>query len=117
MAYDEFLVERIRRILSPYEKYVEEKRMMGGLIFMLKGKMCCGVDNSRLMVRVLKEKYESSLKKQHCSEMNFTGKTMKGFLFVHEDGFVQDKELKTWINLGIEFVEKEVSNVKSFRNM
>ena len=112
MAYNENLAVRIRKILSPYKKKVVEKKMMGGLTFMLHNKMCCGIVKDDLMVRVIESKYRSSLNKPHCRVMDFTGKPLKGFLFVDKKGFATDKELKNWIGLGIEFVNASVKNKK-----
>ena len=106
MAYNEFLADRVRNILHPYAEEIEEKKMMGGLTFMLKSKMCCGIVKDDLMVRVIEEKYESSLQRPYCREMDFTGKPLKGFLFVDIEGLESDADLKEWINLGIEFVSQ-----------
>ncbi|HLB00180.1 MAG TPA: TfoX/Sxy family protein [Bacteroidota bacterium] len=78
MPYDEHLVGRIRAALLPRRREVEEKKMMGGLTFMLKGKMCCGVIGDTLMVRVVDGKYSPSLAKPHCREMDFSGPTETG---------------------------------------
>ena len=80
MAYDEKLAYRIRRLL-PRAK-VEEKKMMGGLTFMVNGKMCVGILKDNLMARIGPDVYELALHKKGCREMNFTGKPMKGFVFV-----------------------------------
>lgn len=72
---------------------------------MYKGKMAVGIVKDDLMVRVVASKYESSLGKPHCREMDFTGRPMKGFLFVGPEGFDTDRQLEEWIGLGIEFAE------------
>ncbi len=104
MAYNELLADRIRNALRTREG-VEEKKMFGGLAFMYKGKMACGIVKDDLMVRVVPSKYEVSLQKPHCREMDFTGKPMKGFLYVEPEGFDTDRQLDEWIGLGIEFAE------------
>ena len=109
MAYSEFLSDRVRYILEPLAESIEEKKMMGGLTFMLKNKMCCGIVNDDLMVRVVEEKYQASLQKPHCRKMDFTGKALKGFLFVDAEGIESDVDLKEWIDLGVEFVEKQLN--------
>lgn len=106
MPYDELLAKRIRNILTPYEKHVEEKKMIGGLCFMYKGKMSCGIVKEDLMVRVVREKYDASLEKPHCRVMDFTGKVLKGFLYVDKEGIQTEKQLRAWLVLGIEFVEE-----------
>jgi len=105
MPFNEQLAVRIREILSRFGDAVEEKKMMGGLTFMLKGKMCCGIMKDSLMVRVVNTKYESTLRKPCCRVMDFTGKPLKAFLLVDEPGFKTNQELSDWISLGIEFVE------------
>jgi TfoX/Sxy family transcriptional regulator of competence genes len=112
MPYDELLAKRIRNILTPYQKHVEEKKMMGGVCFMYKGKMSCGIVKEDLMVRVVHEKYESSLNKPHCRVMDFTGKVLEGFLYVDKEGIQTEKQLRSWIELGIEFVDKQGPKIK-----
>ena len=112
MPYDELLAKRIRNILTPYQKHLEEKRMIGGLCFMYKGKMSCGIVKDDLMVRVVGEKYESSLQKPYCRVMDFTGKVLKGFLYVDKEGTQTEKQLRSWLELGIEFVDKQGPKTK-----
>lgn len=108
MAYDEFLADRVRLRLSKLSG-VAEKKMMGGLVFMVNAKMCVGVDKEketntdRLMVRVGKLPYESLLRKKGSREMDFTGKAMRGFLFVDPEGFDSDENLDFWIEKALEF--------------
>ena len=112
MAYDEFLAKRVRNILTPYQKHIEEKKMMGGLCFMYKGKMSCGVEKEDLVVRVIDSKYDSSLQKPYCRKMDFTGKPLKGFLYVDNEGIKTEKQLHYWLELGIEFVEQQGLQMK-----
>lgn len=102
MAYDELLVDRVKqRFLST--DLLELKKMMGGIVFMLNGKMCLGVDRDkktgedRLMLRVGKERYENYLTLPGCRLMDFTGKPMKGFIYVYPEGFDLDKDLDQWV--------------------
>ncbi len=104
MAYNEHLADRIREQLQHLKK-VEEKKMMGGLCFMFKGKMCCGIVKDDLMVRVIESRYEEALSHPYGREMDFTGKPLKGFVFVAPDGFKKQKDLAYWIAMGVEFVE------------
>lgn len=115
MPYDELLAKRIRNVLTPYQKHLEEKKMIGGLCFMYKGKMSCGIVKEDLMVRVVGEKYESSLKKQHCRVMDFTGKVLKGFLYVDKEGIQTESQLRSWLELGIEFVDKQATETKAVK--
>ena len=86
MAYDEELADRVRRIFADRSVAFEEKRMMGGLCFMVDGKMCVGVEKERLMVRIDPEIYDEALGRKGCVPMDFTGKPMRGFVFVNEEG-------------------------------
>ena len=77
--------------------------MFGGLTFMLQGNMCCGVAGERLMVRVGPEKYDQALGQKHAQLMDFTGRPMKGFVFVGSEGLASDGELETWVQRGVDF--------------
>jgi TfoX/Sxy family transcriptional regulator of competence genes len=103
MAYNEKLAERIADTLMEMETDFEEKKMFGGLAFMINNKMCVGIVNDEMMLRVLDEQYHDVLKHNHVREMNFTGKTMKGFVFVEPEAFKTKKDLMKWIGLGVEF--------------
>jgi TfoX N-terminal domain len=109
MAYSEFLADRVRQRLS--KKIVIEKKMMGGLVFMVNEKMCVGVDidrksgQDRLMIRVGKDAHEKLISKKGCKEMDFTGKPMKGFLFIYPEGFDKEADLDFWIRQALEFNE------------
>lgn len=108
MAYSEYLVERIRQRLTK-AGMVEEKKMMGGLIFMVNEKMCIGVDIDkktnldRLMVRVGKLPYEELLNQKGSRKMDFTGTVMRGFLFIDPEGFDAEEDLDFWVERALEF--------------
>ncbi|MEQ1876711.1 MAG: TfoX/Sxy family protein [Bdellovibrionia bacterium] len=102
MAFDEALAERIRKLLKSDED-VLEKRMFGGLCFMHRGNMMCGIEKSRLMLRVGPEQYQKALSLKHASPMDFTGVPLKGFVFVAPLGYRNDKALKGWLRLGLKF--------------
>ena len=102
MPYDEMLVERVRGVLKG-KRNVMERKMFGGLTFMLQGNMCCGVAGDRLMVRVGAEKYDEALAQKHAQLMAFTGRPMKGFVYVDLEGVKKDKDLKGWVQRGVDF--------------
>ncbi len=108
MAFSEYLADRVRSRLSQ-AGLVEEKKMMGGLIFMVNGKMCIGVDidkgsnSDRLMVRVGKLPYQQLLEKEGSRQMDFTGKPMRGFLFIDPEGFDSEEDLDFWVTKALEF--------------
>ncbi len=82
---------------------VEEKKMMGGLTFMVNNKMCVGVLQDDLMARIDPAAYETALDKRGCREMNFTGKLMKGFVFISPDVTKTKEDLNYWIGLALEY--------------
>ena len=103
MAYDEMLQERIRWAVGG-RVGVTEKKMFGGVAFLLKGKMFCGIVKGDLMVRVGPERHEAALREPHVRPMDFTGRPMKGYVYVDPDGSGTDREVKRWAERGIEFV-------------
>ncbi|UCG22731.1 MAG: TfoX/Sxy family protein [Chloroflexota bacterium] len=103
MAYDEGLAERIGQIVID-RPGVSQKKMFGGLAFMLNDYMFCGVTDVELMARVGPDNYAASLAKEHVREMDFTGRSMKGYVFVAPEGLESDRELAYWVNLCAEFV-------------
>lgn len=103
MAYDEGLAERIQQILMD-RPGVSQKKMFGGLAFMMNDYMFCGVTNDELMARVGPDNYAESLAKEHVREMDFTGRSMKGYVFVAPEGVESDQELAYWVDLCAEFV-------------
>ncbi len=102
MSYNETLVNRIRELLV-HQLQVEEKNMFGGVCFMVNDKMCIGVVKDELMCRINPELDEIVLEKTGCRPMEFTGKRMKGFVFVNEEGLRSNKEYEYWLNLCLDF--------------
>ena len=96
MAYDEGLAERLREMLQPHSGIIE-KKMFGGLAFMSRGYMFVGILGEVLMARVGPDGYENALSKPHVREMDFTGKPMKGYVFVDPPGFESDSALFEWV--------------------
>lgn len=115
MAYSEHQAERIRHHL-PNTLLVEEKKMMGGLIFMVNHKMCLGLDidkasgGDRLMVRVGKATHEQLILSHGSREMDFTGKVMRGFLFIDPQGFDSEDDLGFWISKALDFNKLQTNN-------
>ena len=103
MAFDEKLADRIRKALGR-RKGITEKKMFGGLSFLLKSKMCCGVLKDILVVRVNPKESGMLLKKPHVRPMDFTGHPMKGFLYVNKQGYKTEKQLSAWVERSVEFV-------------
>jgi len=103
MSYNEALAKRTRVLISETHKNVEEKKMFGGLCFMVNEKMCVGVEKERLMVRLNPDKYDEVLDKEGVTPMDFTGKIMKGYVFVSIDALNTKKKLEYWIKLALEY--------------
>jgi TfoX/Sxy family transcriptional regulator of competence genes len=103
MPFDEKLAARVRRILDRDD--VEEKRMMGGLTFMVGGHMCCGITGSELMLRLEAEGAAEALVEPYVRPMDFTGKPLRAFVFVAAKGFADDGALRAWIHRALRFAE------------
>lgn len=107
MAYSEYQADRIRARLTGIKYF--EKRMMGGLIFMVRDVMCIGLDfdkklnEDRLMVRVGKLNHDNLINQKGSTKMDFTGKIMRGFLFINSSGFDLEEDLDFWISKALEF--------------
>jgi TfoX/Sxy family transcriptional regulator of competence genes len=105
MAFDEALAERIRRGLAR-KKGIEEKKMFGGIGFLLNGNMLVGVWKDSLIVRLDPEGYDDALLEPHVSEFNITGRSMKGWVLVAQEGVEDDGPVKAWIQRAVKFVGK-----------
>jgi TfoX/Sxy family transcriptional regulator of competence genes len=101
VAYDEKLADRVRKIVGPD---VTEKKMFGGLAFLLDGKMFCGIAKEDLMVRVGPDAYEAALAEPHVRPMDFTGRPMNGYVFVGPAGCRTEKQVRPWVEGGAAFV-------------
>ncbi len=103
MAYNEFLADRIRQILHHKKVLYLEKQMMGSLVFMVDNKMCVGIIKDELMVRIDPEIEVVALEKEGSRLMDFTGKSMHGFLMINPEGIDMDEDLDYWIQLALDF--------------
>jgi TfoX/Sxy family transcriptional regulator of competence genes len=102
MAYDEALAARIRDHLSE-ESGIAEKRMFGGIAFLLNGNMCCGVHGNEVIVRVDPESAATALRETHVRVFDLTGRPMKGWLLVGSPGVASNEQLRRWVGKGVEF--------------
>ena len=102
MAYDEELADRIRQLTSGVSG-VTEKKMFGGIAFMVNGNMACGPIKNGLMVRVGPEAYEEALEQPEASELGFTGRPMRGMIEVGNEALADDELLEDWVQRGIDF--------------
>jgi TfoX/Sxy family transcriptional regulator of competence genes len=101
MPYNLKLAERIRSQLRGLQ--TTEKKMFGGVGFLLNGNLCCGVNKDDLILRVDPEKHDMLLKKPHVKPFDMTGRPMKGWLVVEADGVKTDKQLSRWVKEGLKF--------------
>ena len=102
MAYDEGLAQRVTELLEEMPGF-NEKKMFGGVCYLLNGNMACGVLNDDIIVRVGPEQYEGSLKLPHTREFDFTGRPMKGWVMVSQEGQESDEDLAVWVRKGVNF--------------
>lgn len=109
MPYDEFLADRIRQYLNEKHVAFNELKMMGGLCFKVNNKMLCGIHTDKkygdnlIMARIGEDIYKQELEKPECLPMDFTGRSMRGYIFVTPDGFDTDSNLEYWVNLCLAF--------------
>ncbi len=102
MAYDEGLAQRILDVLGD-RGGLEPKKMFGGVGYMLRGNMSVGVHGDELIVRVGPKRYEEALQRPHARPFDMTGRPMKGWIWVGQEGFEDDVDLERWIQLGVDF--------------
>ena len=103
MSYDPTLADRIRRVLAT-KPGISEKAMFGGLAFMLEDKMCCGIIQQDLVVRLGPARYEEALWEPHVRPMDFTGKPLTGYVYVAPPGVETPEALEKWVAAGTDFV-------------
>lgn len=110
MAYDELLAEKIRLYFIGHTVENREIKMMGGLCFMVDEKMCVGVMGTELMARIDPAIYEQSIAQNGCSVMQFTGRTMKGFVIVNLEEVDKQHQLEYWMQLCLDYNPKAKSS-------
>ena len=112
MAFDENLQERISRILKSKKIIFEEKKMMGGLCYLINDKMCVGIVKNDLMVRFDPEIQDEIFTRNGARPMDFTKKPMKGYAFVSPEGIDMEVDLEDWINIALQYNPKAKSSKK-----
>jgi TfoX/Sxy family transcriptional regulator of competence genes len=111
MAYSEKLADRIREALAEVRK-VEEKQMMGGLTFMVNGKMCVGIFKDQLMCRIDPETHDKEVEKPGCRTMDFTNRPMRGFVLVDDTGMRTPKAFRYWIDISLAYNKQAKASKK-----
>ena len=112
MAYNTHLAERVALVLKQKHVPFEEKKMFGGLCFMIDGKMCIGVVKEQLMARIDPNEEIKLLAKEGAEPMMFTGKPMNGYLFINDEGWDLDDDLSFWIEKCLQFNPKAKASKK-----
>jgi hypothetical protein len=121
MAFNEITVKRISDMMKQKKVSFAEKKMFSGVCFMVNDKMCCGTHIDKktneefLLCRIGEEAYENALKMDHVIPMEFTGRRMKGYVFVKGPGFKNEKDLAYWLKLCLDFNPKAQSSKKKSR--
>lgn len=112
MAFDLYLAERIERTLIERKVRYYQKKMMGGLVFMVDNKMCIGIardkntKEDRIMARIGAEAQKETENKVGCRAMEFTGRPMKDFVFIYPEGYDREEDLEFWVDLALVFNPK-----------
>lgn len=112
MAYNEQLADRVRELIATSADEVEEKKMFGGLSFMVNDKMCVGIKSDRIMVRIAPEQFDEALETEGFEPMIHGGKIMTGFGFVREDVLRTTQQLQHWITLALAYNQTAKSSKK-----
>jgi TfoX/Sxy family transcriptional regulator of competence genes len=102
MPYNQDLAKKIRAELGQLPE-VEVKKMFGGVAYLVRGNMACGVHGNDLIIRVGTKKYEEALSQPHTHPFDLTGRPMSGWIVVEPEGYRTHKNFKTWIDAGIDF--------------
>jgi TfoX/Sxy family transcriptional regulator of competence genes len=111
MAYDKKLADRIREKLGNLS-HIQEKEMMGGLVFMYNNKMCIGIIKDEMMCRIDPEQHETAVEKTGCRTMDFTGRPMKGYVLIDESGLRSERDFEYWINICLDYNSKAKASKK-----
>jgi TfoX/Sxy family transcriptional regulator of competence genes len=111
MAFNEQLAERIRKQIGDGPG-ITERRMFGGIAFMLNGNMICGITREDLMVRVGPDRFEEALARPGARPMDFTGRPMKGMIFVSAEGCETDGQLREWVEQTLEYARSLPAKTK-----
>ena len=117
MAYDTFLADRVAQFFNEKSIHFEARKMFGGLCYMIDDKMCVGVMGNEIMARIDPEMYQESLLKEGCKEMNFTGRPMKGFVFLTDAAIDLDIDLNYWLQLALDFNPKAKASPKKKKKL
>lgn len=116
MAYDEQLANRMRRVFGARHD-ITERKMFGGLAFLCLGRMCCGIVGSDLMVRIPDDELDAVMRNRYVRPMDFTGKPLRGFVYVSAPGFRTRAALREWLSRGERVAEKKAAGLAKGRSI
>jgi TfoX/Sxy family transcriptional regulator of competence genes len=102
MAYDEAVAERLRKVLAR-RKGVNEKKMFGGIAFLMNGNMCCGVVDKNIVLRLGNEGAEKALDEKHTRVMDFTGTPLASMVYLRPAGYETEEDLRGWVKRAVDF--------------
>lgn len=103
MAFDEHMVNRVRELIAERTTNVEERKMFGGLCFLVDDKICVAVKSDRMLARISPELYEDAIEQEGCTPMARSGTNMSGYLYVDFEYLNTHKQLAHWVNLALDF--------------
>ena len=115
MAYNEKLADRIRERLAETEHRIEEKPMMGGLVFMVNDKMCIGIEKDEMLCRIDPALHDMAIERTGCRSMDFTKRLMRGFVMIEDTGMKTKNDFNYWVELCLAYNSKAKSSKKSKR--
>ncbi len=104
MAYNEDVAARLRKTLAR-RKGISERKMFGGLTFLLNGNMCCGVIDKNVVLRLGKQGAEKALEERHTREMDFTGTPLASMVYLRPAGYKTDEDLRGWVKRAVDFTK------------
>ena len=102
MAYNQDVAERVRKVIAR-RKGVYERKMFGGLAFLMNGNMCCGVIDNNVVLRLGKDRAEKALRERHTREMDFTGTPLASMVYLRPAGYKTEEELRAWVKRAVDF--------------
>jgi TfoX/Sxy family transcriptional regulator of competence genes len=104
MPYDETVAKRVRNVLKR-RKGVTERKMFGGIAFLVNGHMCCGVNEKNIVLRLGKEGAAEAIRERHTREMDFTGTPMASMIYLTPTGYRSEEDLKAWVDRAVQFAK------------
>lgn len=112
MAYNEQLANRVRELIAERTANVEERKMFGGLCFLVDEKICVAVKKDKMLARIAPEIYDTAIEEEGCTPMSKSGTNMTGYLYVDENHLHTQKQLTYWVNLALDFNPRAKSSKK-----